>query len=109
MLVLVLLARRLSPQLRTAVVPKLHRLEPWFIAPFLLLATLRTLNLIPDALLHPVILVTRGFTTISMAALGLGVDVRVIAKTGLRVSIAVTLSLLVLGGITLVLIHFTSI
>lgn len=108
-LVLALLARRLSPQLRTAVVPQLHRLVPWFIAPFLLLATLRTLNLIPAVLLHPVILVTRGFTTISMAALGLGVDVRVIAKTGLTVSVAVTLSLLLLGGITLMLIRFTSI
>ena len=36
-------------------------------------------------------------TTVAMAALGLGVDVRVIARTGVRVTLAVTVSLIVLG------------
>jgi uncharacterized membrane protein YadS len=44
-------------------------------------------------------------TTISMAALGLGVDVRVVARAGVRVSAAVTLSLILLGAISLALIH----
>jgi hypothetical protein len=35
----------------------------------------------------------------------LGVDVRVVAKAGLRVTTAVTLSLIVLGAISLGLIH----
>jgi len=36
-------------------------------------------------------------TTIAMAALGLGVDVRVVARSGVRVTLAVTVSLIVLG------------
>ena len=40
-----------------------------------------------------------------MAALGLGVDIRVVAKAGLRVTAAVTVSLVVLGAISLGLIH----
>jgi uncharacterized membrane protein YadS len=44
-------------------------------------------------------------TTISMAALGLGVDVRVVAQAGARVVAAVTLSLVVLGGISFALIR----
>jgi uncharacterized membrane protein YadS len=86
-------------------VPQLHRLVPWFIVPFLLLAALRTFDLIPAMLLQPIVHVTRGFTTLSMAALGLGVDVRAIARTGPRVSAAVILSLVVLGAITLLLIR----
>ena len=40
-----------------------------------------------------------------MAALGLGVDVRVVAQAGVRVVAAVTLSLIVLGVISLGLIR----
>jgi uncharacterized membrane protein YadS len=39
-----------------------------------------------------------------MAALGLGVDIRVVAKAGGRVTAAVTISLIVLGIISLTLI-----
>ena len=44
-------------------------------------------------------------TVVSMAALGLGVDVRVVARAGLRVTCAVILSLLALGAVSLGLIH----
>ncbi|MDB5513476.1 MAG: putative sulfate exporter family transporter, partial [Tardiphaga sp.] len=44
-------------------------------------------------------------TVISMAALGLGVDVRVIGKVGGRVTAAVTLSLLLLLLISLGIVH----
>jgi uncharacterized membrane protein YadS len=40
-----------------------------------------------------------------MAALGLGVDVRLLAKAGPRVSAVVTISLFALGGLALFLIH----
>jgi uncharacterized membrane protein YadS len=40
-----------------------------------------------------------------MAALGLGVDIRVVAKSGLRVTLAVTASLIVLGFISYALIR----
>ncbi len=106
--VLSLLAGRLSQDGPAPVMPKLHRLVPWFIFPFLLLAAMRSFNLIPAMLLEPIAYLTRGFTTISMAALGLGVNVRVIAKTGMSVSATVIFSLLVLGVITMILIRFVS-
>ena len=77
---------------------------PWFILGFLVLATLRSLGLIPDAALAPLTRVAGFLTIASMAALGLGVDVRVLARVGGRVTAAVTLSLLVLVAISLVLI-----
>ena len=43
-------------------------------------------------------------TVLAMAALGLGVDVRVVARAGGRVAVAVTLSLAVLGAISLAVI-----
>ena len=107
-IVLSFLACRLPQDGPAPVIPRLHRLVPWFIIPFLLLAAMRSLNLIPAALLQPIAYLTRGFTTISMAALGLGVNVRVIAKTGISVSATVIFSLLVLGGITMILIRIVS-
>jgi uncharacterized membrane protein YadS len=85
--------------------PALHQLVPWFIVAFLLVAALRSLGLIPAALLAPTASMANMLTTISMAALGLGVDVRVVARAGVRVSAAVTLSLILLGAISLALIH----
>ncbi len=78
---------------------------PWFIVAFLLVAALRSLGLIPAALLAPTASMANMLTTISMAALGLGVDVRVVARAGVRVSAAVTISLILLGAISLALIH----
>lgn len=83
----------------------LHRLVPWFILAFLLLATLRSLDAIPAAALAPAATLTNVLTILSMAALGLGVDVRVVARAGMRVTTAVTLSLLALGGLSFGLIH----
>ncbi|HEV7438532.1 MAG TPA: YeiH family protein, partial [Methylobacterium sp.] len=68
------------------------KLVPWFILGFLVLATLRSLGLIPDAALAPLTRVAGFLTIASMAALGLGVDVRVLARVGGRVTAAVTLS-----------------
>ena len=82
----------------------LHRLVPWFIIGFLALAVLRSLGLMPRPVLAPVATAANLLTVVSMAALGLGVDVRVVAKAGPRVTAAVTASLLVLGAISLVLI-----
>ncbi|MBC7585996.1 MAG: putative sulfate exporter family transporter [Tardiphaga sp.] len=78
----------------------LHQLLPWFIVGFLLIATVRSLGLIPTTLIKPIASVASVLTTISMAGLGLGVDVRVVAKAGLPVTIAVTLSLIVLAVIS---------
>jgi uncharacterized integral membrane protein (TIGR00698 family) len=83
----------------------LHRLVPWFIVGFLVLAGLRSAGLIPGAALAPIASVATLLTVISMAALGLGTDLRVVAGAGGRVTAAVTVSLLVLGGMSLGLIR----
>jgi uncharacterized membrane protein YadS len=44
-------------------------------------------------------------TVLSMAALGLGVDVRVLSTLGGRVTAAVTMSLLLLLGLSIGLVH----
>ena len=89
--------------------PGLHELVPWFIVGFLLVAAARSLGLIPQALLDPLKSTAAILTTVSMAALGLGVDVRVVAKAGARVTAAVTASLIVLGLISFILIRVASV
>jgi len=83
----------------------LHRLVPWFILGFLVLAGVRSAGLVPEAVLGPIAVVANLLTVVSMAALGLGVDVRVVARARARVTGAVTLSLLGLGGISYGLIR----
>ena len=85
--------------------PPLYRLVPWFIIGFLALAALRSADLLPHAALAPAGTAANLLTVVSMAALGLGVDVRVVARAGVRVTTAVTGSLLVLGAISLGLIR----
>jgi len=89
--------------------PGLHDLVPWFIAGFLIMLTVRSLGLIPQSLTAPVTHIAATLTTISMAALGLGVDVRVVARSGVRVTLAVTASLIVLGVISYGLIRLAAI
>jgi uncharacterized integral membrane protein (TIGR00698 family) len=85
--------------------PALHELVPWFIVGFLLLALIRSFGFIPTQYVEPIRTMASILTTIAMAALGLGVDVRTVAKAGLRVTLAVTLSLIFLGVISFALIR----
>ena len=85
--------------------PALHELVPWFIVGFLVVAALRSFGLIPQAVLLPLATAASILTTVSMAGLGLGVDVRVVAEAGGRVTAAVCLSLIILGIISFALIH----
>jgi uncharacterized integral membrane protein (TIGR00698 family) len=78
---------------------------PWFIIGFLLLAGLRSFEFLPADWATPLLKVAGLLTTISMAALGLGVDVRVIGRVGGRVTAAVTLSLLLLMVISFFVAH----
>ena len=103
-----LFARRLRPakgQLNRR--PRLGELVPWFIVGFLVVLAARSLDLIPTAVLPGITRTAAVLTTIAMAALGLGVDVRVVARTGARVTVAVTGSLIFLGLLSYGLIHFT--
>jgi len=89
--------------------PEWRELVPWFITGFLVLLIVRSLGLIPPLALPPITHVAATLTTISMAALGLGVDIRVVAKSGVRVTAAVTASLIVLGLISYALIRIAGI
>ena len=82
----------------------LHQLIPWFILGFLALAAARSFGLLPNMVLTPAANVAALLTILSMAALGLGVDVRAVATAGARVTLVVTLSLLVLALFALGLI-----
>jgi uncharacterized integral membrane protein (TIGR00698 family) len=89
--------------------PRLRELVPWFIVGFLVVLIVRSLGLIPQPVLPHV---TRGaaiLTTIAMAGLGLGVDVRAVARTGVHVTLAVTASLIVLGLMSYGLIRLVGI
>ena len=81
------------------------RFVPWFILGFLALATLRSIEVVPADVVDPLTKLTGFLTVVSMAALGLGVDVRVLAGVGGRVTAAVTLSLTLLLGVSLGLIQ----
>jgi uncharacterized integral membrane protein (TIGR00698 family) len=74
---------------------------PWFIIGFFLLAGLRSLALMPDAVVLPLQRAASILTIMSMAALGLGVDLRVIGTVGGKVTTAVTLSLLFILALSL--------
>ena len=103
-----LLAPRLPPEPGATaprpVRPGFFKRVPWFIIGFLALAAGRSLGLVPDEAARTARQDATWLTVVSMAALGLGVDVRVLAKVGRRVTLAVTGSLAVLLAISLALI-----
>jgi uncharacterized membrane protein YadS len=75
----------------------------------LLVLGIRSFGLIPQAFLPAITRIAALLTTVAMAALGLGVDVRVVARTGVRVTLAVTASLVVLGVMSYALILISGI
>jgi uncharacterized integral membrane protein (TIGR00698 family) len=81
---------------------------PWFIVGFFVLATFRSLSLLPAAAVFPLQKTASVLTIMSMAALGLGVDLRVISRVGGRVTAAVTLSLLFLLLVSLCLVRYVA-
>ena len=84
----------------------LHKMVPWFIIGFLGLVALRSGGLLPATCFGPIGTAANLLTVVSMAALGLGTDLKVVAGAGVRVTTAVVLSLLLLVGISLILINF---
>ena len=86
-------------------VAQLARFVPWFITGFLVLAALRSTGAIPDAWVLPARTVSGVLTVAAMAALGLGVDVRAVARAGRPVMVTVTLSLVLLLGLAVGLIR----
>ena len=82
----------------------LNRFVPWFIIGFVIMAIARSVGLIPTTVADPLREVSRNLTVIAMAALGLGVDIRVVRKVGRPVALTVIASLLVLITLSLILI-----
>lgn len=79
--------------------PRLHTMVPWFILGFLGLATMRSFDLIPGAAVTTLQQVSTGLTVVSMAALGLSVNLRSVMASGGRVLAAGLLSILVLAAL----------
>ncbi|HVX38129.1 MAG TPA: putative sulfate exporter family transporter [Gemmatimonadaceae bacterium] len=82
------------------------RYVPWFVIGFVVLATLRSLHVVPDDAAAIVKSVAGWLTIAAMAALGLGVDVRSVRRVGARVTIAVGGSLAALLVLAIGLIRF---
>jgi uncharacterized integral membrane protein (TIGR00698 family) len=78
---------------------------PWFIVGFILLSALRSAGVIPKPWLAPINKVSILLTIVSMAALGLGVDVRTVARAGTRVIVTVTGSLVLIAAIAIAMIY----
>lgn len=74
----------------------LSMLVPWFIIGFLLMMTARSAGLLPEAALPALQSASGALTLISMAALGLSVDLRTVAASGGRVLAAGFLSIVAL-------------
>ncbi|KQU94159.1 putative sulfate exporter family transporter [Devosia sp. Root105] len=84
-----------------AVRPSFSLLLPWFITGFLLMMAARSLGLLPEATLQPLQAASSQLTLVSMAALGLSVDLRSVLSSGGRVLAAGFISILVLLGLAL--------
>lgn len=81
--------------------PRVMALVPWFILGFLGMMAARSAGLIPEASLAPLGHVSATLTIVSMAALGLSVDMRSVMAAGGRVLAAGALSILMLTGLAL--------
>jgi uncharacterized integral membrane protein (TIGR00698 family) len=82
----------------------LRQMVPWFILGFTLMVMFRSLGLIPQSFVAPLSTVSNILTIMAMAALGLSVDVRSLRHAGGKVICAASLSLVLLGIMSIVLI-----
>lgn len=85
---------------------KLSTYVPWFVAAFLVLAVVRSLDLMPVVFVDPAKQVSRLLTMLAMAGLGFGVDVKGVRTVGPRVGVAVVISLLFLASVTVAALKF---
>jgi uncharacterized integral membrane protein (TIGR00698 family) len=86
--------RGATPRGRVAI----GRLVPWFIIGFLLLAAVRAMGVVPASVVEAARWISATLTVVAMAALGLGVDVRVLGRVGKSVTATA------LGALTLLLV-----
>lgn len=84
---------------------RITRFVPWFITGFLVLAALRSAGAVPAVVADGARMVSGWLTIVAMAALGLGVDLRAVAKVGRPMVLTVTGSLLFLLVLAVLLIR----
>lgn len=84
--------------------PRLSQLVPWFIIGFIAMVALRSFGAIPAAWLPIITQLATWLTVVAMAALGLGVDVRTVARAGGPVVATVIVSLIVITALSLAFI-----
>jgi uncharacterized integral membrane protein (TIGR00698 family) len=84
---------------------RISQMVPPFVIGFLFLATLRSFGAVPAVLIEPARSLSVLLTVVAMAGLGLSSDVRAIARAGRPMLLAVTGSLVILGSLSLTLIH----
>lgn len=87
---------------------RLSHVAPWFILGFLAMLLARSADLLPHAVLAPSQQLSGFFTTLSMAALGLQVNVRSVLASGGRVLATGSLSIVALALIAGAAIHVIS-
>lgn len=102
-LVLAVLAPRLGGR-AAAARPSLGQVMPWFVVGFGALVLCRSAGLVPDAALPLLGRMATLLTVVAMAGLGLGTDVRALARAGGRVTAAVVLSLVGLAAASFALL-----
>lgn len=81
--------------------PSLAHLVPWFIVGFFAMMILRSLGAVPDRRVELAKVGSTYLTIVSMAALGLSVNMRTVFSSGGRVLLAGVLSMLALGSMSL--------
>lgn len=84
--------------------PTVGQLVPWFVVGFLAMIALRSAGAIPEPLLAPFATAATWLTVVAMAALGLGVDIRTVARAGGRVVATVIASLIAIIALSLALL-----
>lgn len=81
--------------------PRLSQLVPWFIVVFLILMALRSMGWVPASVLVPLDHGVTAMTLMAMAALGLMVDPRAVAKAGPRVAAVAGISALMIAALAI--------
>jgi len=84
------------------------RIVPWFVIGFILLATLRSTGMVPDAAASASKTIAGWLMIAAMAALGLAVDVGSVRRVGARVATAIGGSLVVLIALSIALIRIAA-
>ncbi len=82
-----------------------YKVVPWYIIGFAVAATLRTTGVIPASSGDAVRDVARALTVVAMAGLGLAVDLQSVRRVGVRVGATVSVSLLMMLGLSLTLVR----